>query len=167
MLFEATKRVSSCALYTRSTNMQIDRQGDVTTPGCAKLCLFDKGRTQIKSWMQNVWDRYVQSHITRRGTPEHTMWHVPLTKQVFSKMPATVKKMSALRITGTISSGATKQTWGEKYHADNCPFCEELETMEHTLLHCEALRHQWEGWDEAMNILQTTRREWIHLPVAF
>ena len=90
------------------------------------------------------------------------MWHFPLTKQVFSKMPAIVKKMSALRITGTISSGATKQEWGEKYHADNCLFCEGLETMEHTLLHCEALRHQREGWDEAMNILQTTRREWIH-----
>ena len=131
--------ISSCALHLRLMNMQIDGQGDVTTPGYAKLCLFDKGRTQIKSWMQNVWDGYVQPHITRRGA------NFLLTKQIFSRMPATVKKMSALRITGTISSGATKQKWGEKYRADNCPFCEELETMEHTLLHCEALQHQRDG----------------------
>ena len=74
----------------------------------------------------------------RKGTPGDAMWDFMNTRDVFTALPKSDRKIAQLSVAGVVCSGTRKQLWDLGIEEELCQLCNAPDDMPHRLLTCEA-----------------------------
>ena len=67
--------------------------------------------------------------------------------------------------TGALQTDSVKAQW-KADQTPLCPFCEEVDSRPHRLLHCQPLQDVRDQFPDAVSLLTDMRDEWCYLPLA-
>ena len=111
-----------------------------------------------------AWPAVVLCNLDRKGTGEF-LTHPTLSASVFSSFSEEDQRISIYYFTGALQTDSVKARWNSD-QIPLCPFCNEVDSRPHRLLHCAPLQSIRESFPDAVSILTNVRDESCYLPLA-
>eukprot|EP00438_Fugacium_kawagutii_P005392 Skav210137 [mRNA] locus=scaffold1493:168850:173052:- [translate_table: standard] len=131
------------SFYLAKLSWQLDRQGWLLVDAFFRLHLLYSDLADILRAVEQAWLDLVALEVSsRQGCKHMPPLDRRLTTTVFSRMGSDGKHALALELTGAFMTGEQKHHFLDD--GALCPFCSQVDSKEHQLLHCpatEVVRH--------------------------
>ena len=154
---------SSFKLYLGVMGWNISAEGDITGPENISCNVLTDSTRFIPMTFHRLWSLHVVQISERKGIGNFYV-DFNLGTKILAKFSDEDQQILKLNVVGGFQTEKRKANWSEE-NEGKCIFCGLADTREHRLLECAEFKNIREKHEDACNIIQNEREEWIYLPL--
>lgn len=155
---------SALCLYLAKLGWTLTLEGRLNVSDTCGIDLLTSSTKEIACFVSEVWPDVVLKQVNRKGIGEFRL-HPSITIKAFQSISSQQQKLIALAMVGGFQTEGQKTKWANDTEG-LCPLCSEKDCHRHHLLDCPALAECRKGHDDAIQILEHVRPEWVYIPLA-
>eukprot|EP00435_Cladocopium_sp_Y103_P066489 s149_g28.t1 len=150
--------------YLDTLGWSIDSEGTLTGPEHMTVNLLTDSTDVICRAFIAAWPHFLVQNLSRKGTGDYIP-HPSITAKCMVKFPPRDQGILVRNLVGGFQTGMTQKQW-DTDATEKCPLCGEDDARPHRLLNCQALSDVRNQCEEAVEISQDIRPEWVYVPLA-
>ena len=155
---------SALCLYLGRLGWKLSIDGFLQISCTRQINLLTTSTKEIACFVSETWPDVVLAQVNRKGIGDFPL-HSSITIKAFGQIPSCEQNFVALAMVGGFQTEGQKTKWAED--SDGCcPLCEAKDCHKHYLLECPVLEASRKGHEEAIEILENQRPEWVYFPIA-